>query len=84
MSFTRRTAVAAALAFAAASAFAQPALELKIMAPAGAGGGWDSTSRSLQQVLNAIKVKGPEREKVGSVVKPIWLFTMQWIVPPMR
>ena len=53
MTFTRRTAVAAALAFTAASAFAQPALELKIMAPAGAGGGWDSTSRSLQQVLTA-------------------------------
>jgi len=53
MTFTRRTAVAAALAFTAATAFAQPALELKIMAPAGAGGGWDSTSRSLQQVLTA-------------------------------
>lgn len=29
------------------------ALELKITAPAGAGGGWDGTSRSLQQVMTA-------------------------------
>lgn len=55
MTLTRRTAVLAGmgLAFTAAPALAQPALELKIMAPAGAGGGWDSTSRSLQQVLTA-------------------------------
>ncbi len=53
MTLTRRIAVAAGLAFTAAAVFAQPALELKIMAPAGAGGGWDSTSRSLQQVLTA-------------------------------
>lgn len=53
MTLTRRIAVAAGLAFTVAAAFAQPALELKIMAPAGAGGGWDSTSRSLQQVLTA-------------------------------
>jgi putative tricarboxylic transport membrane protein len=53
MTLTRRIAVAAGLAFTAAAAFAQPALELKIMAPAGAGGGWDSTSRSLQQALTA-------------------------------
>jgi putative tricarboxylic transport membrane protein len=53
MTFIRRTALLASLAIIAASAFAQPALELKIMAPAGAGGGWDSTSRSLQQVLTA-------------------------------
>jgi putative tricarboxylic transport membrane protein len=53
MTLTRRIAVAAGLAFTAAAALAQPALELKIMAPAGAGGGWDSTSRSLQQVLTA-------------------------------
>lgn len=34
------------------AALAQEALpELKIMAPAGAGGGWDSAARSLQQVL---------------------------------
>ena len=25
-----------------------------------------------------------ERASAGSVVKPIWLFTMRWIVPPMR
>ncbi|WP_414475875.1 Bug family tripartite tricarboxylate transporter substrate binding protein [Microvirga sp. M2] len=33
----------------ASSAFAQQ--ELKIMAPAGPGGGWDSAARSIQQVL---------------------------------
>lgn len=32
---------------------AQSTLELKITAPAGAGGGWDSTARSMQQVLTA-------------------------------
>lgn len=53
MTLIRRTAIVAGLAFTAAPAFAQPALELKIMAPAGAGGGWDSTSRALQQVLTA-------------------------------
>ncbi len=25
-----------------------------------------------------------EREYSGAVVKPIWLLTMMWIVPPMR
>jgi putative tricarboxylic transport membrane protein len=35
-------------------AHAQAALELKITAPAGAGGGWDSTSRALQQVMTGI------------------------------
>ena len=37
----------------AAPAMAQAPLDLKIMAPAGPGGGWDSASRSLQQVLTA-------------------------------
>lgn len=32
---------------------AQSPLELKITAPAGAGGGWDTTARSMQQVLTA-------------------------------
>jgi putative tricarboxylic transport membrane protein len=36
----------------ATSAFAQMA-ELKIMAPAAPGGGWDQTARSMQQVLTA-------------------------------
>jgi putative tricarboxylic transport membrane protein len=54
MSLTRRTtlaAMAAGLVF-AGPAFAQ-ALELKITAPAGAGGGWDSTARALQQVMTS-------------------------------
>ena len=56
MSMTRRKALAAAagllLTCAAGVAGAQ-ALELKITAPAGAGGGWDSTARALQQVMTA-------------------------------
>jgi putative tricarboxylic transport membrane protein len=58
MSFTRRSlalATAAALSFAVLpQAHAQGTLELKITAPAGAGGGWDSTSRALQQVMTGI------------------------------
>jgi len=38
---------------AAAPAMAQAPIDVKIMAPAGPGGGWDSASRSLQQVLTA-------------------------------
>jgi putative tricarboxylic transport membrane protein len=49
--FTRtiRGAAIAAMTLVASSAFAQQ--ELKIMAPAGPGGGWDSAARSIQQVL---------------------------------
>lgn len=39
----------AAMTLVASSAFAQQ--ELKIIAPAGPGGGWDSAARSIQQVL---------------------------------
>lgn len=39
-----------------AAAEAQTPPELKIMAPAGAGGGWDTAARSLQQVMTAIGV----------------------------
>ena len=39
--------------FAAAPAVAQQPLELKIMAPAAPGGGWDQTARSMQQALVA-------------------------------
>lgn len=57
MSPIRRLTLAAAavglvLAWPAGPTFAQ-GLELKITAPAGAGGGWDGTSRSLQQVMTA-------------------------------
>jgi putative tricarboxylic transport membrane protein len=41
------------------AAFATPAaaqLELKIMAPAAPGGGWDQTARSMQQALMAEKI----------------------------
>jgi putative tricarboxylic transport membrane protein len=46
---TIRGAAVAALTLFASSALAQQ--ELKIMAPAGPGGGWDSAARSIQQVL---------------------------------
>jgi putative tricarboxylic transport membrane protein len=35
------------------NAFAQAPMDLKIMAPAAPGGGWDSASRSLQQAMTA-------------------------------
>jgi putative tricarboxylic transport membrane protein len=44
---------------AALAAFATPAaaqLELKIMAPAAPGGGWDQTARSMQQALMSEKI----------------------------
>jgi putative tricarboxylic transport membrane protein len=53
MHLIRRAAVAAALALAAAPSLAQAPPELKIIAPAAAGGGWDTTARSLQQVMTA-------------------------------
>jgi putative tricarboxylic transport membrane protein len=51
----RRTGMSLALAMTAVAtpAMAQGALELKILAPAGPGGGWDSASRSLQQAMVA-------------------------------
>ncbi len=53
MIFTRRMvglAAALSLSFAAQAALAQ---ELKIMAPAAPGGGWDATARSMQTALTA-------------------------------
>jgi len=47
-------AVAALSAFAAPGAHAQ--MELKIIAPAAPGGGWDQTARSIQQALTAEKL----------------------------
>ena len=44
-----RALIVAATALFATSAFAQS--ELKLMAPAAPGGGWDQTARSMQQVL---------------------------------
>ncbi|WP_229428460.1 Bug family tripartite tricarboxylate transporter substrate binding protein [Microvirga pudoricolor] len=49
MSKTIRGAAIAAFALFASSALAQQ--DLKIMAPAGPGGGWDAAARSLQQVI---------------------------------
>jgi len=49
-----RVAVGVAAAMLATSAHAQ--LELKIMAPAGPGGGWDAAARSLQQAMTATGV----------------------------
>src|SRR5262247_1323779 len=47
-------AAAALVAVLSPSAFAQ--MELKIMAPAAPGGGWDQTARSMQQALVAEKI----------------------------
>lgn len=55
-SFTRRSLAIAAACLAIAAlpqAHAQAPLDLKITAPAGAGGGWDGASRALQQVMTA-------------------------------
>jgi putative tricarboxylic transport membrane protein len=52
--FSRRAVMAALLvASAALPVAAQAPLELKITAPAGAGGGWDGAARSLQQVMTS-------------------------------
>jgi putative tricarboxylic transport membrane protein len=48
-----RTFAFGALLASTAPVMAQEALELKILAPAAPGGGWDSASRSLQQVMVA-------------------------------
>jgi putative tricarboxylic transport membrane protein len=54
---SRRSALALAAAVAlsgfVSGAAAQAPLDLKITAPAGPGGGWDTAARSLQQVLTA-------------------------------
>jgi putative tricarboxylic transport membrane protein len=52
--FAARATFAAAVALSATSAHAQ--IELKIMAPAGPGGGWDTAARSLQQVMTSTGV----------------------------
>lgn len=56
---TRRAFLAAGIAALSISpglALAQsPIQELKIMAPAGPGGGWDGAARSIQQVLTETK-----------------------------
>jgi putative tricarboxylic transport membrane protein len=57
----RRRTLILALAASLTGAFAAPALaqqpmQLKLIAPAGPGGGWDSAARSLQQVMNATGV----------------------------
>jgi putative tricarboxylic transport membrane protein len=52
-SFCRSALIAGATLF-ATSAFAQ--MELKIIAPAAPGGGWDQTARSIQQALIAEKL----------------------------
>lgn len=53
----RRTLVRGAAALVAIAGLSGPAfaqLELKVMAPAAPGGGWDGTARSMQQALTAI------------------------------
>ena len=47
----RRLLFACAAALVSIPALAQAPAELKIIAPAGPGGGWDTAARSIQQVL---------------------------------
>lgn len=47
---------AASLAVLASFGAAQAQMELKIMAPAAPGGGWDGTARAMQQVLTATNI----------------------------
>jgi putative tricarboxylic transport membrane protein len=51
-----RTLVAAALALAALASPVRAQMELKLMAPAAPGGGWDQTARAMQQALIADKL----------------------------
>src|SRR3569832_1466368 len=53
---TRLAGAAVALTLAAATPAPAQQLELKIMAPAAPGGGWDQTARSMQQALVAAKI----------------------------
>ncbi len=56
MFLTKRSFIAGAtlaLAIAGSASLAQAQMELKILAPAAPGGGWDGTARSMQQVLLA-------------------------------
>src|SRR5690606_34990527 len=64
LQLTRRNALAGAVALSAAGTLprlslaatqdaAWPSATLQIMAPAGAGGGWDTTAREIQRVLGA-------------------------------
>ena len=50
-----------------------------------ASGSSPFTCRIGAWTILAISVQyGPERDWVGRVVKPIWLLTTKWMVPPMR
>lgn len=63
----RRTIFASLLAVALTAGLAAPALaldDLRIIAPAGPGGGWDQTARSLSEVMAAMGVKGVTVENV--------------------
>jgi len=51
--FTLKALASMALATAASASLAQAPLDLKIVAPAAPGGGWDGAARSLQQVMTA-------------------------------
>src|SRR5437773_10488233 len=53
---TRLFGAVVALTLAASSPALSAQLELKIMAPAAPGGGWDQTARSMQQALVAEKI----------------------------
>ena len=63
----RRTIFASLLALALTAGFAAPALavdNLRIIAPAKPGGGWDQTARSLSEVMAGLGAKGGTVENV--------------------
>ncbi|GAA1413008.1 Bug family tripartite tricarboxylate transporter substrate binding protein [Catellatospora coxensis] len=51
----------------AGSAVAYPAKTLQIMAPAGAGGGWDTTARTMQQALQGAGLLNGQSAEVRNV-----------------
>ena len=53
---TRLFGAVVALTLAAGSPALSQQLELKLMAPAAPGGGWDQTARAMQQALVAAKI----------------------------
>ena len=60
-----------ALALGAGPAAAQDELDLTLIAPAGAGGGWDAAARSIQEVMPSIgQARGVLREAAWGNEQP--------------
>ena len=68
---TRLFGAVVALTLAAAAPALSQQLELKIMAPAAPGGGWDQTARSMQQALVAAKIARSVHESAREAARDI-------------